>query len=48
MEDGLSLGSGGRKGPQDPNAPKQARKTVKKPVINADDLEDDGDGTCNN
>jgi hypothetical protein len=32
-------------GPRDPNAPKQARKTVKKPVINVDDLEDDGDGT---
>jgi hypothetical protein len=30
-------------GPQDPNAPKRACKTVKKPVIDVDDLEDDGD-----
>jgi hypothetical protein len=32
-------------GPRDPNAPKWARKTVKKPVIDVDDLEDAGDGT---
>jgi hypothetical protein len=30
-------------GPRDPNAPKRARKTVKKPVIDVDDLEDSGD-----
>jgi hypothetical protein len=30
-------------GPQDPNAPKRARKMVKKPVIDVDDLEDSGD-----
>jgi hypothetical protein len=30
-------------GPRDPNTPKQARKTVKKPVIDVDDLEDAGD-----
>jgi hypothetical protein len=32
-------------GPRDPNTPKQARKTVKKLVIDVDDLEDTGDGT---
>jgi hypothetical protein len=32
-------------GPRDPNASKWAHKTVKKPVINVDDLEDAGDGT---
>jgi flagellar biosynthesis GTPase FlhF len=32
-------------GPRDPNAPKWAHKTVKKPVIDVDDFEDDGDGT---
>jgi hypothetical protein len=31
-------------GPWDPNALKQARKTVKKPVINVDDLKDADDG----
>jgi hypothetical protein len=31
-------------GPWDPNASKWARKTVKKPVINVDDLEDADDG----
>jgi hypothetical protein len=31
-------------GPRDPNASKRARKTVKKPVINVDDLEDADDG----
>jgi hypothetical protein len=30
-------------GPQDPNAPKQARKMVKKPVIDVDDIKDNGD-----
>jgi hypothetical protein len=30
-------------GPQDPNTPKWACKTVKKPVISVDDLEDSGD-----
>jgi hypothetical protein len=29
-------------GPRDPNAPKRARKTVKKPIINVDDLKDAG------
>jgi hypothetical protein len=32
-------------GPQDPNAPKQAHKTVKKPVIDVDDLKDASDRT---
>jgi hypothetical protein len=45
MEDGLPLGLGGRNRPQDPNASKQACKTVKKPVINVDNLEDIGDET---
>jgi hypothetical protein len=31
-------------GPQDLNVSKWARKTVKKPVINVDDLEDADDG----
>jgi hypothetical protein len=30
-------------GPRDPDAFKRARKTVKKPVISVDDLEDSGD-----
>jgi hypothetical protein len=30
-------------GPRDLNAPKRAHKTVKKPVIDVDDLEDAGD-----
>jgi hypothetical protein len=30
-------------GPRDPNGPKWAHKTVKKPVISVDDLEDSGD-----
>jgi hypothetical protein len=30
-------------GPRDPNAPKRAHKTVKKPVIDVDDLKDAGD-----
>jgi hypothetical protein len=33
-------------GPWDPNTLKWARKTVKKPLINVDDLEDAGDGTA--
>jgi hypothetical protein len=33
-------------GPQDPNASKRACRTVKKPVINVDDLEDAGDGAA--
>jgi hypothetical protein len=32
-------------GPRDPNTSKGARKTVKKPVINVDDLEDAGNRT---
>jgi hypothetical protein len=32
-------------GPRDPNASKRARKTVKKPIISVDDLEDTGDRT---
>jgi hypothetical protein len=44
VEEGVSLGSGVT-GPRDPNAPKRARKTVKKPVIDVDDLEDTGDRT---
>jgi hypothetical protein len=31
-------------GPQDPNTSKRACKTVKKPVISVDNLEDTGDG----
>jgi hypothetical protein len=33
-------------GPWDPNTLKQARRMVKKPVINVDDLKDTGDGTA--
>jgi hypothetical protein len=33
-------------GPRDPNALKQAHRTVNKPVINVDNLEDAGDGTA--
>jgi hypothetical protein len=32
-------------GPRDPNTSKRECRTVKKPVINVDDLEDAGDGT---
>jgi hypothetical protein len=43
MENGMSLGSDGCPGPQDPDMLKRACRPIKKPVIDVDDLEDVGD-----
>jgi hypothetical protein len=45
MEEACRWDLVGIMGPRDPNTSKWACKTVKKPVISVDDLEDTGDGT---